>query len=290
MVHVAMSNLASRFLVIFLPFVNIRRDMVHAAFQPPSVSTGSASTYTVCTQNAKTCHHYWGVRYDRYMALGMSLQEEVAASKESKTTTKVYFDIGLDEKNIGRLVFDLKSSERLLPTHTKNLIKLATGEMRSIDPRLGYVKCAFKHSPQFVEGFSQYRWAHVLDGRGRNAVGNPTERIQADPDNLRSCTHSIYGGVYYGLEYSDDDDDDGDDVVYADGAAYGVVLTVPLVGAYRGSTGFSIVRVGESPQEWKERLLLNSAVLGYLVSGIDVLHHMARQTDAPPTILASGKL
>ena len=235
----------------------------------------------VCTRthNAKSC----GVRdecsasFQRWPAASHNMALDPLQDKTSETT-KIYFDIGLGDENIGRLVFDLNSSDRLLPVHAENLIKLSTGEMRSIDPRLGYAKCAFKHSQQFVEGFSQYRWAHVLDGRGRNAVGSPTERIK-DPENLRSCTHSMYGGVYYGLEYSDD---------AAEG--FGVVLTVPLVGAYRGSTGFSIVRVGESPQEWRERLLLNSAVLGFLVSGIEVLHHMARQTDAPPTILASGKL
>ena len=64
----------------------------------------------------------------------------------------------------------------------------------------------------------------------------------------------------------------------------GFFLTVLLVGANRNSNGFSIVRVGESPHEWRERLLLNSAVLGYLESGIETLHKMARQTDAPPLL------
>jgi hypothetical protein len=193
--------------------------------------------------------------------------------------TRIYLEIGLgSDGSVGRLVFNLKDSERLLPLHAENFIKLCTGEMRSLDPRLGYVNCAFKHSPQFVEGFPQYRWAHTLDGKGRNAVGRPTERI-SDPENLRACTNSVYGGVYHGIQY--------DTELVGD---YGVMLTVPLVGAYRGSSGFSIVRVGESPQEWGERLLLNSAVLGYLESGIEVLHRIARQTDAPPTILASGKL
>ena len=192
--------------------------------------------------------------------------------------TRLYFDIALGDDEVGRLIFNLKDSERLLPMHTENLIKLCTGAVRSVDPRCSYVKCAFKHSPQFVEEFPQYRWAHVLDGRGRNAVGRPTDRI-SDPQSLRACAHSLYGGVYYGLEYNDEI-----------GEKEGVVLTVPLVGSYRGSTSFSIVRVGESPREWRERLLLNSAVMGYLESGIDVLQKMARQTKAPPTIVASGKI
>ena len=112
------------------------------------------------------------------------------------------------------------------------------------------------------------------------------EECLLDPQNLKNCQHSIYGGVYYGLEY-------GVGVGAGVGAEdveneEGVVLTVPLVGAYRGSTSFSIVRVGESPQEWRERLLLQSAVLGVLESGIDVLREMARQTSGPPTVVVSG--
>lgn len=165
----------------------------------------------------------------------------------------------------------------MLPKHTENLVKLGTEAMRSLDPRCSYVKCSFKHSPQFVEGLPQYRWAHVLEGRGRNAVDRPTERI-LDPERMRLCTHSVFGGVYHGLKY---------DETVGEG---GVVLTVPLTGAYRGSTSFSIVRVGESPMEWRERLLVNSAVLGHLESGIEALYGMARQTRAPPTIVASGIL
>ncbi len=230
-----------------------------SSFNPPPLLEGICAT---------------GTRSRILIGLSDDLGEEANESQ----SPRIYFDVGMgSDEPVGRLVFNFGGSELLLPLHTENLLKLSTGEMRSLDPRLGYYKCKFKHSPQFVEGFPQYRWAHVLDGRGRNAVGRPTERI-SDPDSLRACTHSMYGGVYYGLEY---DDEIGES---------GVVLTVPLVGAYRGSSGFSIVRVGESPQEWRERLLLNSAVLGYLESGIEVLHVMARQTDAPPTILASGKL
>ena len=61
----------------------------------------------------------------------------------------------------------------------------------------------------------------------------------------------------------------------------GFFLTVLLVGANRNSNGFSIVRVGESP----ERLLLNSAVLGYLESGIDTLHEMEDKQMPPPDVL-----
>ena len=89
--------------------------------------------------------------------------------------------------------------------------------------------------PQSVEGFPQYRWAHIVEGRERNAVGRPPDRI-SDPESLRAFCRFIYGGVYYGLEYNDNIGD------------FGVLLTVPLVGANRNSSGYSIVRVGESRQ------------------------------------------
>ncbi len=194
--------------------------------------------------------------------------------------TRVFLDIAIGNNGakLGRMVFNLKQSEQLLPKHTENFLKLCTGSVRSLDSRCSYEKCAFKHSPQFVETFPQYRWAHQLDGRGKNAVRE--DRI-SDPDNLKQCAHSLYGGVYYGLDYNGSEE-------MEDGG--GVVLTLPLVGAYRGSTSFSIVRVGESPPEWRERLLLNSAVIGYLESGLDILQKMARQTDGPPTVVESGKI
>ena len=208
----------------------------------------------------------------------------VVESTATNESTHIYFDIGLDTKeemkSIGRLVFNLYNAEEILPLHTRNLVKLCTGEMRAIDQRCSYLKCQFKFSPQFVETFPQYRWGHIVDGKGRNAEGRPNERIQ-DPENLNKCKHEIYGGTYYGLKYDEE---------LLQSTENGVILTVPLVGAYRGSTSFSIVRVGESPMEWKERLLLNSAVIGGLESGIEVLHEMARQTNGPPTILSSGKL
>lgn len=213
-----------------------------------------------------------------------------SASSLFSAPTRIYFDINVDDEALGRLIFKL-DNPGLMPLHTENLIKLSTGEKRSIDSRCSYIGCKFKYSSQFVEGLAQYRWAHVLDGRGFNAVATANERIKEDPQIMRSCTHSIYGGVYYGLKYdydidNDDDDEEGD----AGASNNGVVITVPLVGAYRGSTSFSIVRVGESPQEWKERLLSNSAVLGRLESGIEVLRTMARQTRGPPTIASSGLL
>ena len=191
-------------------------------------------------------------------------------------TTTIYFDISLENEPIGKLTFRLIKDPIACPKLRENFVKLCTGERKPIDPQCTYVGCTFKHSPQSVEGFPQYRWAHEVEGRKRNALGRPTERILEGA--LRQCYHSIYGGVYYGMNYDHIKD------------PYGVVLTVPLVGPLRGSSSFSIIRVDESPMEWKERLLLNSAVLGSLESGIETLHIMARQSRAPPMITGSGTI
>lgn len=214
--------------------------------------------------------------------------DDGADDEVSSAPDRVYLDVSVveDESSrttvTGRLVFaGLRGSRSLLPRSVDNLVRLCDGSARSIDPRCDYVRCRFRHSPQFVEGFPQYRWAHVLDGRGVSSARGG-ERVTDDPEDLRRCARTVYGGTYYGLEYAENNDDDDDDS--------GVLLTVPLVGAQRGLTGLSIVRVGESPPEWRERLLLNSAVLGYLESGVEILRAMARQTDGPPTVVASGTL
>eukprot|EP00957_Ditylum_brightwellii_P017508 1319324-Ditylum_brightwellii.AAC.1 len=63
-----------------------------------------------------------------------------------------------------------------------------------------------------------------------------------------------------------------------------------MSGPGRGSTRLAVVRVGESPPAWKERLLLNSAIIGVLEEGLDTLHAMARQEFGPPVVTASGVL
>jgi len=90
-----------------------------------------------------------------------------------------------------------------------------------------------------------------------------------------------------------------------------VLLTVPIHGPKSGTSKFSIVRVGESPREWGERLLLNSAVIGHLdcsadgriveegiddtddserVNPMDVLRAMAQQRMGLPTIINCGSI
>jgi len=115
----------------------------------------------------------------------------------------------------------------------------------------------------------------VLDGRGINAIGRGQERI--DEKGMTSCRVTVQGsGDYYGTPYD---------------PKHPVVLTVPLVGPGRGSTSFSIVRVGDSPQEWGERLLINSAVVGFMdEASKEALTQLASQTDGPPTVVDSGIL
>lgn len=124
---------------------------------------------------------------------------------------------------------------------------------------------------------------------------------------MKECTHKSFGGVYYGQNYQEIVEklasiDNGQDVT--------IMLTVPIQGPGAGTSKFSIVRVSESPQEWGERLLLNSAVIGWLDCGadgtfgggadtnaeiddnvpssLDVLQAIARQKYGPPKIINSG--
>ena len=191
--------------------------------------------------------------------------------------TSIFIDVTIpnrDEADPLRLTFHIPIPN-LLPQHAENIIALAAQSRRSIDSRCHYVGCTFRHSPQFVEGFPQYRWAHVLDGRGINAIGRGQERIEEK--GMTSCRVTVQGsGDYYGTPYD---------------PKHPVVLTVPLVGPGRGSTSFSIVRVGDSPQEWGERLLINSAVVGWLDDASkEALTQLASQTDGPPTVVDSGIL
>jgi hypothetical protein len=214
-----------------------------------------------------------------------------AGAKNPKqiSADSIYFDMQVAGTPIGRLVFHLTNPSPL-PFHTENLIQLAKGSRRSIDPMAHYVGCEFDHSPAFVEeaggmgNNGRYKWGHQLKGRGRNAVGLPNGLI-VDPENQLLSTHSVsFGGQYYGDKYVNDGDDTDDNDP-------GVVLTVPIVGPGRGSSKFSVVRVGESPKEWRERLLLNLGVVGKMdPSSLDVLHAMARQRRGPPTVVACGVL
>ena len=116
----------------------------------------------------------------------------------------------------------------------------------------------------------------MLDGRDINAIGRGQERIE-EKEKMATCRVTVQGsGDYYSMTYD---------------PKHPVVLTVPLVGPGRGSTSFSIVRVGASPQEWGERLLINCAVIGWLdEASNEALIQLASQTDGPPTVIDSGIL
>ena len=216
---------------------------------------------------------------------------------------RIYIDIAIgdEDSQLGRLVFHLPSPN-LLPLHADNVARLCARSQASIDPRCTYVRSSFRHSPQFIYGYPQYRWAHVLDGKGVNAVVGG-DRID-EKEALKMCRNEIFGsGSYYGYNYNDIftrastvDSVVGDSAGVppaggGEGTAAGVVLAVPLSGPGRGLTALSIVRVGESPKEWGERLLINSAVIGWMNDGcINVLHQMAAQIDGPPTVVDSGIL
>ena len=195
----------------------------------------------------------------------------------SPTTDQIYFDIEVSGSAIGRLVFELPNPSPL-PLHKENVVQLCAGDRVGIDPKATYQGCRFEFSPVYTEGQGQYRWAHVLKGYGRNAVGRADQPI-VDAVNQLKCTHSCFGGQYYGVRYDEDEDD------YPR-----VLLTVPITGPGHGTSRICIVRVGESPREWKERLLLNSGVIGKLVGeeSLETLRVMARQNVGPPKIAKSG--
>jgi len=199
-------------------------------------------------------------------------------NNNSPINRRIYFDISINNNPIGRLTFRLSSSNPL-PLHTENIIKLCNSDRTSIDPSATYVGCAFDYGRDYIESLGNYRWSHVLRGRGRNAVGVPTDIIREEGI---VPSHSCFGGSYYGSLYEDDGGEEEGDC--------GVRLTVPMSGPGRGSTRLAVVRVGESPPAWKERLLLNSAIIGVLEEGLDTLHAMARQEFGPPVVTASGVL
>lgn len=207
-----------------------------------------------------------------------------------ESPVRFFLDTAIQDETIGRLVFCLPQTTSLFPLHSENLLQIVSQERRSIDPLCHYINCEFNFSPQFIQNFPQYRWAHVLIGRNRNAVGRPTERI-VDTASLQAHTHKIYGGIYYGLDYQKLVEKTWPSLYDTSTSLPTAVLTLPMTGPGRGFTQMNIVRVEESPPQWKERLLLNSAVLGWLEpSSMPVLRTMAMQQRGPPTVVDSGLL
>lgn len=195
--------------------------------------------------------------------------------------TVIWMDVSIGGTPVGRLTFSLAPRE-MLPNTIDNFRSLVLSERRSIEPGLTYHGCAFAWSPSYVEG-PQYKFSHVCDGNGKRAV-----RATDDGAVLSRCAVRVFGGTtYYGLRLCPD----GGAAGAADGTttSAGTVLTVPVAGPGRGKSRFAIVRVADSPPAWRERLLINTAVVGGLISGSEVVTAMATAS-APPVVLASGEL
>ena len=175
---------------------------------------------------------------------------------------RLWLDLALAGAPAGSLVFELGAAE-MLPRSIANVAALAAGTRTSLDSRLSYVGCAFEHGPSYIAG-PQYRWAHVLKGRGKPAVSPARD----EPAALAACKRCFYGGTYYGMRI--------EDLPMAQ-----TFLTVPVTGPGAATSRLAIVRVGESPPAWRERLLLSSAVIGVLVEGDEVVDAMSRSASAP---------
>lgn len=259
-----------------------------------------------------------------------SIKSSVQSSPTNEESTssnqydKIYFDIGVKTPpnnqrgstilNVGRLWFNLTPTNHphYLPLHISNLCNLASSKRKAIDPKATYVGCTFQFSPATIDdGSFRYRWGHQCDGYGRNGIqaslassGRVTDWDEpfSDPERVKECAHDCFGGSYYGWRYDEISDllsaaaEEGDDVA-------AILLTVPIHGPGCGTSKFSIVRASESPREWGERLLLNSAVVGFLDCGanggfgddtndgrssLQVLRAMAQQNIGVPTIVGSG--
>ena len=214
------------------------------------------------------------------------------APPQEESPVRFYLDMAVANEPVGRLVFCVPRPTTLFPTHTENILQLVSQGRRSVDPACHYIQCEFQYAPPYIEGLAQYRWAHVLAGRSRNAVGRPTERL-VDTAALQTHAHKLYGGIYYGLSYNDIVNDWHPALYGTDPttALATPLLTLPMTGPGRGTTQLGIVRVAESPPAWRERLLLNAAVIGWLEpTSIDVLRTLARQKRGPPTVVDSGIL
>ncbi|KAL3935159.1 MAG: hypothetical protein SGBAC_009266 [Bacillariaceae sp.] len=265
-------HLPCHFIILLISYFSHNQSRV-AGFQSTFHSSSSKSQIS---KRTLTLNHDTSSSFPLF-ATDPSTESDTS-NKNRLSADAIFFDIEIQGTPIGRLNFHLTNPSPL-PLHAENIIQLAKGSRRGIDPKAHYEGCEFDYSPATIEdGMGRYRWGHSLRGRGRNAIGRADQAI-IDKENQLQATHSCYGGQYYGIEYMPPDDE-------TDPA---VILTVPVLGPGHGSSKFSIVRVGESPKEWQERLLVNSGAIGKLdPSCLEVLHMMARQRIGPPTISKAG--
>jgi len=179
-------------------------------------------------------------------------------------------DIEVGGEAAGRLVFSLDEGATLLPKTVESFRQQITGERTSVSPKLTYKGCQFEYNPTYVmtPGGGAYKYSHICKGRGSNIYGSmPFVEKEAFSACRNTCPGN--GGNYYGVKV---------DLETTDVSS---VLAVPIMGPGYGNSRFYIVRVRASASSMKERLLSNTAVLGTLVSGEDVLDIMASGAGQP---------
>ena len=206
----------------------------------------------------------------RFAAFLCALLRLAACSPPAaQAAVRIFFDLTSAGAPLGRVTFEL-APPTLLPMFTSNLATLAT----TSDSTLSYAGCAFDFDASCVLG-SDYAYVHRLAGRGENARGLPPSAAADSPAKLLASQRLGFGGAYYGLEVEDGD------------PRARVVLTVPAQGARAGRSELSIVRVADSPEGLRQKLLLNSAVIGLLVDGEGVVEALPGVSE-PPVVDACG--
>ena len=177
---------------------------------------------------------------------------------------RIYFDVASAGGSLGRVEVSLESFD-CLPRLSENLRLIASNER---SPRCTFDGARLAHSP----AGPNYKWAHSFEGSG-NRPAIEASLLGADASSANR--NDVVGGSYYGAPLGDVD----------------VVLTTPLAGPGAKKARFSFVRIGASPSEWKQRLLINSAVLGVAISpdADDVLARLAALgPDDAPRIASTG--
>lgn len=199
----------------------------------------------------------------------------LAICERGDAAARLFFDVSAGDRTLGRIVVRLDEATAIaLPRMSENVRQLAAAERAPVDARLTYRGCAFEYSPSYVEG-PQYKWAHVLKGNGLPALPPTPEERAA----LLACTRDCFGGSYYGMRVEDDD------------GAGASVLAMPVSGPGAGKSRIAFVRVGASPREWRQRLLLNLAVLGAVDgSASEATLRAIATAPCPPVVEDCGEL